>query len=163
MVRIISTLLLLSPLTAFAADKPSVADLAWMTGSWDGTGETVLEENWGLPRAGTIVSLVRQTGPNGTGMVEIVSIEEANDTLELYLQQWNIPFDPRSPNAQKMTLREMGDRSVTFDAVTEGGLKTLKYIRLMNDGSDPADDEFHVDVILANDQQFVIKLAPQER
>jgi hypothetical protein len=163
MLRTLSTLLLLTPMVVFAADKPSVSDLAWMTGSWDGSGDTVLEENWGLPRAGTIVSLVRQTSADGTMMVEVVSIEEANDTLDLYLQQWDVPFTPRSDQAQKMTLREMTDNSVTFDAVTEGGLKVLKYIRLDNDKADPADDEFHVDVTIATGQNFVIKLTPQPR
>ena len=163
MLRTLGTLLLLTPMVVFAADKPTVSDLAWMTGSWDGSGDTVLEENWGLPRAGTIVSLVRQTGADGTMMVEIVSIEEANDTLDLYLQQWNVPFSPRSDQAQKMTLREMTDSSVTFDAVTEGGLKVLKYIRLDNDKADPSDDEFHVDVTIASGQNFVIKLTPQPR
>ena len=142
---------------AHADQHPTVQDLAWMTGSWDGPiGENVLEENWGLPRAGTIVSLVRSTGPSGTEMVEIVSIEEANGTLELYLQQWNVPFVPRTPNAQKMTLKAQTDNSVTFEAVGEGGLATLKYSR-------PTDDTFHVDVTTPTGQAFTIKLAPQSR
>lgn len=163
MMRILCALLLFTPLAAFAADKPTVADLAWMTGSWDGTGDSVLEENWGLPRAGTIVSLVRSTGADGTSMVEIVHIEEANDTLELYIQQWDVPFSPRSAEAQKMTMREMTDNSVAFDAITEGGIKSLKYIRLDHDNADPTDDEFHIDVTIADGQNFVIKLTPQKR
>ncbi len=116
----------------------------------------MLEENWGLPRAGTIVSLVRQTTPEGTAMVEIVSIEEANGTLELYIQQWDVPFTPRTAGAQKMTLRDMTENSVTFEAVTEGSLQVLKYSR-------PAADEFHVDVVVAGGQQFVIPLKKQQR
>jgi len=158
-IRTICLLIALTPGIAFAADAPKVQDLAWMTGSWDGPGPRVLEENWSLPRAGTIDSLVRSTSADGTDMVEIVHIEEANGTLDLYLQQWDVPFTPRSPAAQKMTLREQTENSVTFDAVTEGGLKTLKYIRVSGD----AGDEFHVDVTIASGQNFVIKLTPQQR
>lgn len=153
--QIVAGIALLLAVTAYADNHPTVGQLGWMTGSWDGpTGPNTLEENWTLPRSGTISSLVRSTGPSGTQMVEIVHIEEANGTLDLYIQQWNVPFDPRSP-AQKMTMREMTDNSITFDAVTEGGIKTLKYSR-------PADKEFHVDVTVANDQNFVIKLAARE-
>ncbi len=149
--------------TVSAESAPSVDDLAWMTGSWDGPEPNVLEENWGLPRAGTIVSLVRSTNAEGTDMVEIVSIEEANGTLDLYLQQWDIPFTPRSEAAQKMTMKEMTENSITFEAVSEGGLKVLKYSRHNNNPDDPADDEFHVDVTIATGQQFVIPLKVQQR
>jgi len=147
----------------FAEDAPRVADLAWMTGSWDGAGDNVLEENWSLPRAGTIDSLVKSTGPDGTDMVEIVHIEEAEGTLHLYLQQWNVPFSPRTPQAQKMTLREMTANSVMFDAVGDGGLKALGYERIYNDADNPADDEFHINVVLPNDQSLTLKLTPQQR
>ena len=90
-------------------------------------------------------------------MVEIVHIEEADGTLHLYLQQWNVPFAPRTETASKMTLKEMGNRSVTFAADAEAaGIQTLTYSR-------PADDQFHVDVTIASGQQFVIELKPQER
>ena len=139
-----------------ADGHPTVNDLAWMTGSWDGEGPNVLEENWSLPRAGTMASLVRSTAPDGTKMVEIVYIEEADGTLVLYLQQWDPGFKPRTSEAQKMIMSEMGERSITFVATNEGGLKRLKYSR-------PSEDQFHVDVTIATDQQFVIKLKTQQR
>ena len=56
------TLIFLMPLSALSDDHVKVTDLSWLTGSWDGQmGPAVLEENWSLPRAGTIASLVRQT------------------------------------------------------------------------------------------------------
>ena len=163
MLRSFISISLLLPLLSWADQPPTVEDLAWMTGSWDGSGNNVLEENWGLPRAGTLVSLVRSTSAEGTSMVEIVHIEEANNTLELYLQQWNVPFNPRSEQAQKMTLSAMGDHSVSFEAVSPGGLKTLKYSRHIGNPDNRDDDEFHVDVTLAEGQNFVIKLTPQLR
>ena len=82
--------------------------------------------------------------------------EEANETLDLYIQQWDTGFKSRTPDAQKMTMSEMTENSVTFKAVGEGGLAQLKYSR-------PAIDAFHIDVVTAGDQEFTIKLSPQTR
>ena len=90
------------------------------------------------------------------GMVEMVFIEEAHGTLELHLQQWDSGFVSRTPGAQKMTMSEMTENSITFLAVGEGGLAELKYSR-------PAEDAFHIDVKRATDQAFTIKLKPQAR
>ena len=147
----------LLPASALSEEQVRVTDLGWLTGSWDGQmGPAVLEENWSLPRAGTIASLVRQTGPDGMGMVEMVYIEESNGTLDLYLQQWDTGFKSRTPGAQKMTMSEITENSVTFEAVGEGGLAQLKYSR-------PAMNAFHIDLVTAGDQKFTIKLSPQTR
>ena len=147
----------LLPASALSEEQVRVTDLGWLTGSWDGQmGPAVLEENWSLPRAGTIASLVRQTGPEGMGMVEMVYIEEANGTLDLYIQQWDTGFKSRTPDAQKMTMSEMTENSVTFKAVGEGGLAQLKYSR-------PSIEAFHLDVVTAGGQEFTIKLSPQTR
>ncbi len=157
MLRLIILILILVTPMAYAEHHAKVENLSWLSGSWDGQmGPNVLEENWSLPRSGSIASLVRQTGPDGMGMVEIVFIEEADGTLDLYLQQWDSGFSPRSPAAQKMTMSDMTENSVTFKAVGEGGLAQLKYSR-------PAIDAFHIDVVTAGDQEFTIKLSPQTR
>ena len=154
---IILGILMMTSHTGFSDDSIKVESLGWLTGSWDGQmGPVVLEENWSLPRAGTIASLVRQTGPDGMGMVEMVYIEEANGTLDLYIQQWDTGFESRTPDAQKMTMSEITENSVTFKAVDEGGLAQLKYSR-------PSIDAFHIDVLTAADQEFTIKLSPQTR
>ena len=151
------TLIFLVPLSAISDDHVKITDLSWLTGSWDGQiGPAVLEENWSLPRAGTIASLVRQTGPEGMGMVEMVYIEEAGGTLDLYIQQWDRGFKSRTPGSQKMTMSEITENSVTFEAVGEGGLAQLKYSR-------PAMNAFHIDLVTAGDQKFTIKLSPQTR
>ena len=120
---------------ASAADKegsePSVADLAWMTGTWSGPvgGGNVLEENWTVPKAGSIQSLVRQTGPGGTGMVELIVIEEEEGTLRLRLQQWNPGMKPRTPGPAVMKLAEMGENTVAFEAEADSAFDMLRYTR----------------------------------
>ncbi len=110
----------------------SVADLAWMTGTWAGpAGPGVLEENWTTPKASSIQALVRMTGDGKTSMVELIVIEEEEGTLHLRLQQWNPGFKPRTQGPQVMKLVEMGENTVAFEAVAvaENGIAKLRYSR----------------------------------
>ena len=149
------TFTLITPLSAFSNDHAKVTDLSWLTGRWDGQmGSKVREENWSLPQAGTIASLVRQTDPDGMDTLELVYIEEAEETLILYIQQWDAGFESRTPTAQKMTMNEITENSVTFIAVDDGGLALLKY-------SKPTENTFQIDVVAKTNQDFTIKLSPQ--
>lgn len=138
------TLLALSlSVTAMAAEGAAakVADLAWMTGSWEGSmgPNGTLEENWAAPKAGSMASLVRGTNGGATNMIELIVIEEEEGTLMLRIQQWNPGFKPRTEGPQVMKLVESVKNKVVFEAVTEGGLKRLSYSR-------PAADQFVVSV-----------------
>lgn len=119
-------------MSAGADQHPTVDDLAWMTGSWAGPvgGGLTLEENWILPVDGSIASLVRLTGNGETSMVEMIVIEEENDSLVLRIQQWDPGFVPRTSGPQTLTLRELGDNRVSFEAVDEAGFRSLTYSRL---------------------------------
>ena len=130
----------------------AVADLAWMTGTWSGPvgGGNVLEENWTVPRAGSIQSLVRMTGPNGTSMVELIVIEEEEGTLRLRLQQWDPGLKPRTEAPTVMTLAEMGDSTVTFRAEEGAMFDQLRYTR---DG-----DSFTISITNPNGSQFDLPL-----
>jgi hypothetical protein len=155
MIRIFSFALslLLLPVAVNAAPKASVADLAWMTGSWAGPvgpGRT-LEENWLVPTDGTTAALVRITGNGETSMVELIVIEEVDDSLVLYIKQWDPGFKPRTDGPQKLTLAAIGDKSVAFEAASEGGMSTLAY-------SNPTPGAFHIDITTSEDQSFTIKL-----
>ena len=138
-----------------AAPKATVQDLAWMTGSWAGPmgGGQVLEENWTAPRAGSIAAVVRMLGQDATSMVELISIEEEGDSLVLHIQQWDPGFSPRPGGAQKLVLHAVGENRVAWEAVGEGGMRSLAYAR-------PAPDTFTIDVDTA-DGQFHIELKAQ--
>lgn len=142
-----------APLWAGAAPKATVEDLAWMTGTWagplDDSGQ-VLEENWIVPRAGSMAALVRMVGQDATSMVELIVIEEEGDSLALHIQQWDAGFSPRTPAAQKLMLRAIGENRVSWEAVGEGGMRSLAYAR-------PAPDTFTIDVETA-DGKFHVEL-----
>ena len=82
-----------------------------------------------MPKAGSIQSLVRQTGPNGTGMVELIVIEEEEGTLRLRLQQWDPGLKPRTPGPSVMTLEEMGENTVAFRGEEGAMFAILRYTR----------------------------------
>lgn len=138
------------------AARAGVDDLDWMTGSWSGPmgANTTLEENWARPEGGNISALVRASGNGRNSMVELIVVEEADDTLVLHIQQWNPGFEPRSENAQRMVLESLGDRTVTFRATTAGGLGALTYSR-------PDPDTFTVGVELADGTKIPITLKAQ--
>ncbi len=112
------------------AVKPSVSALGWMTGTWAGpAGSNELEENWTVPKAGSIQALVRMTGGGKTSMVEMIVIEEEDDTLTLRLQQWDPGYKPRTPEPSVMKLVELGENTVAFEAITESEIAKLRYTR----------------------------------
>ena len=139
-----------------ASEQPVVSNLTWMTGSWAGDiGGPTLEENWTEAKAGSIASLVRITSPQGTAMVEIVNIQEMDDTLVLHIQQWDPGFVARA-DAQKMVLESIGHQSVRFTATSPGGLKKLGY-SLTEEG------QFLVQVTTAEDQEMTLPLSAMQR
>ncbi|HJN50181.1 MAG: DUF6265 family protein [Pseudomonadales bacterium] len=157
MSKLLSCAILLALLTVTAsfarAEKAaSVSDLAWMTGSWAGpAGQQTLEENWIQPIGGSIASLVRMTGNGKTSMVELIVIEEENDSLVLRIQQWNPGFAPRTEAPQVMKLDVMAENRVGFRATQAGGMKTLTYSR-------PSADTFNIDIETDAGAKFQINL-----
>lgn len=116
--------------SALAGPAAKVADLTWMSGTWQAAiGPGTLEENWTAPGNGSIGTLVRMSGPNGVSMWEVITIEEKEGSLSMSVQQWNKGFEPRTPVAQKLALEEIDKQRVKFKAVTEGGMTTLQYSR----------------------------------
>lgn len=120
------------------APAPSVAELAWMTGTWAGlAGPGELEENWTVPKAGSIQALVRMTGDGKTSMVEMIVIEEVEgvdgegNSLTLRLQQWGPGFKPLTPEPTVLKLAELGENTVAFKAEPGSGAQfaTLRYSR----------------------------------
>jgi hypothetical protein len=148
----LAAIALVASVSAFAAPEAKIEQLSWMTGNWAGAlGPNQLEENWIGTDGRSLAAMVRMTGDNATSMFEMITIEEVDGSLELNIQQWNPGMDPRTPGAQKMRLMEIDDNSVKFEAVGEGGMKTLGY-------SHPDADTFIIHVEQAAGAKFDINL-----
>ena len=134
------------------AQAPSVADLDWLTGSWAGpVGDQVLEEVWNDPAGGTIAALVRMGSEKATTMLEMIVINEEDDTLMLRIQQFSRRYEPRFPTPQTMRLSELGANTATFTATGTGGLKGIVYVR--------EDDQLTITVTLPDDNLFIAPLS----
>lgn len=132
----------------------SVQDLNWMSGTWTGSlgGAVKLQENWTVPDAGSIQSLVRMTAGDTTTMVELIVVEEIDDSLQLHIQQWDKGYVPREGGAQRMTLESIGDNYVKFQDASGGGIKSLQYSRPGNAST------FVIDIVTAMGQPMKIEL-----
>ncbi len=127
--RLLAVTLAFAATTTYAAPPATVADLAWMTGTWSApAGPNTLEENWVVPGNGSMAALVRMTGATGVSMWEVITVEEKDGSLMMSVQQWNKGFEPRA-DVQRLELSEITENSVNFTAVSEGSMKSLGYSR----------------------------------
>jgi hypothetical protein len=145
--------LLLLALSSSVMAAPTVADLDWMTGAWAGpVGPGVtLEENWIQATDASIASLVRISGNGSTSMIELIVIEEENDSLVLRVKQWDPGFKPRTETPQTMTLVSVEENRVEFKPTAPVGFKSLAYSR-------PTPDTFVIDLVTAEGKAVKIPL-----
>ena len=130
-----------------------IEKLSWMTGTWIGQfGTMELEETWNSPKAGSIQALVRMLSGEQMLMVELIVIEEHEDSLRLRIQQWDPGMEPRESGRQTMQLVELEDERVSFEAEDEGPLKKLTYQRT-------AENDFEITVVNSEDQEHTMKLS----
>ncbi len=123
-----ASILSLAASTAFAGPPATIGQLNWMTGNWAANlGPNQLEENWIKAEGSSIAAMVRMTGNDATSMFEMITIEEVDGSLVLHIQQFDPGFMARTPAPQEMELAEIGDNSVRFVAVSEGGMASLGY------------------------------------
>lgn len=63
-------------------EKASLADLAWLTGCWEGRqGEAVIEEVWSKPGGGSMIGFGRTVKANKTTSFEFMQFRERDGTL----------------------------------------------------------------------------------
>ena len=71
------------------APKPSLADLAWMAGSWSGTqGPVQMEEHWTAPKGNSMIGMHRDVANGKTRLFEFLRIEQQGDQI-VYLSMPN--------------------------------------------------------------------------
>jgi hypothetical protein len=151
--RVISMFSLLLLLSSSVMAAPTIEDLGWMTGAWAGSvgpGVT-LEENWIQATDASIASLVRLSGNGSTSMIELIVIEEENDSLVLRVKQWDAGFKPRTELPQTMTLVSVEENRVEFKPTAPVGFKSLAYSR-------PTPDTFVIDLVTAEGKAVKIPL-----
>jgi len=87
-------------------------------------------------------------------MVELILIEDAEDSIVFRVRQFFPGLVPRSPEAQLMQLAEIGDRRVSFTATGDAIFRRLTYSR-------PATDQFVVDAETPAGDKIHVTLRPR--
>ena len=90
-----------------AQKSPTLADLAWLTGCWEGReGEAIIEEVWSKPSGGTMLGFGRTVKDGKTTTFEFMQIRETNGSLT-YMPQpeggTRVDFPLKDSFAGKMT------------------------------------------------------------
>lgn len=141
---------------AMSVSAGEIEDLDWLTGTWVGEfGPMELEETWNEPKAGSIQALVRMRSGEEMMMVEMVVIEEHENSFRLRFQQWEPGMEPGEYGRQSMRLVEAEDQKVAFEAEDEGPLKKLSYRR-------KSEDELEIAVVNAEDEEHIMVLNPSD-
>src|SRR5262245_24603038 len=92
------------------APKPTLADLAWISGSWTGTtGGVEMEEHWTAPKGNSMIGIHRDVVKTKTAAFEFLRIEMQKDQI-VYLSMPN----GRSP-ATPFPLKEASGTRVVFE------------------------------------------------
>lgn len=113
-----------------AGPEATIEDLDWMTGNYAAAlGPNTLEENWIGAENGSIAAMVRMSGPEGTSMFEMITIEEVDGSLVLHLQQFDPGYQPRTEQPLKMELAMITDHHVHFTKISGEGMPTLGYTK----------------------------------
>ncbi len=156
----VTTAMLYTPLTLLLICNSAHADIngvSWLQGTWTSQqSEGQIEERWSSPLAGTLMATVRMTTSNTLNMVEMIIIEERDNSLELRFQQFSPALEPRS-GVEYLQLVSSGERTVAFAAPDQSkkeGLLGITYTR-----SD--DDILTIDVRLAGGITFSPQLQLQ--
>jgi len=111
-VVLILTILLLATAAGSVSQKtaqknPTLNDLAWLTGCWEGReGEAIIEEVWSKPSGGSMLGFGRTVKAGKTTTFEFMQIQETNGSLT-YMPQpeggTRVDFPLKDSFAGKMT------------------------------------------------------------
>ena len=109
-----------------AQTKPSVTDLLWLSGCWQGQqGTAVVEEMWSKPAGTTMLGVGRTVRNNRTVSFEFMQFREQNGTLA---------FLPQPQGGAQVTfpLKEFTPAKFVFENLTHDYPQRVSYERKNN-------------------------------
>ena len=140
--------------TSMVYAEMGVSSLNWMTGSWIGSmGPSTLEELWAKPQGNSIQASIRIVAGDSVVVHETVIINETQDGIKLFLQQWSPDFQPVAP-ATVMDMTQQTENSISFESSGDTMVQKLTYQR-------SSEDSFDILITTKNQPEFKIELSPQ--
>ena len=110
--------------------KASIADVAWIAGTWTGSaGPVSLEERWTPPAGGAMLAVSRTIKDSRMVAFEYLRIVERNGTL-LYIAQ------PNGRPPTEFTLTTVDAQGATFENPAHDFPKKIRYAKRADGGLD---------------------------
>ena len=132
-----------------SAQSPTLARLSWLKGQWRGEwGSRIAEQTWLEPNAGEIAGLFRLVEGEKTLVLEIFSLVEKPEGVQLYLRHLTPELLPwEKSDATLLKLESLDATKATFVNLVNGEPKRTAFIRLdadtytLRSEIEPADGE----------------------
>lgn len=119
------------PTAAPAAQKPVLADFAWLEGRWQGTwGPRSAEQCWSSPKAGMMLGTFRLVENGKTLVIEMFTLVEKPDGINLYIRHFTPDLVPwEKTDATVLSLTSLDGPRTTFENAVNGQPKHSIFIR----------------------------------
>ncbi|MGE3467769.1 MAG: DUF6265 family protein [Pyrinomonadaceae bacterium] len=122
--------------------KATLGDMAWLTGTWTGTGlGGFSEEIWSKPSGGSMIGMYRLIKDDGLVFFETLMIAERDGSIVLRLKHFNSDFtgwEAKDKTVDFKFVNKAGNRmnfsGLTFERVGDDRINIFLALR-MKDGS----------------------------
>lgn len=114
-----------------AAQAAKVSDLDWLAGRWVGKwGPRSAEQVWTSPEAGLMLGAFRVFEDHHTLLVELFTLEQKNDGVELHFRHLTPDLVPWERTATELTLQSYDSKKWVFLNSTNGQPRRSIIIRV---------------------------------
>jgi len=125
------------PATASTSDTPpapkaTLADFAWLEGSWRGDwGPRIAEQAWSAPKAGVMTGIFRLVENDKTLVIELFTLVENPNGIDLYIRHFTPELVPwEKSTATLLKLSTLDAKKIDFENPVDGLPKHAILLRL---------------------------------
>jgi len=111
--------------------RDPLADFVWLQGRWQGNwGTRMAEQVWMGPGAGEMAGIFRVTGNDRTLVLELYSLVETSDGVELRLRHFTPSLIPWESSVTVLKLAGISASETTFENGSTGQPSRTTFIRI---------------------------------
>jgi hypothetical protein len=102
--------------------KPTLADLSWLAGRWQGTwGPRLAQQTWTAPKAGVMLGTFQLAEGDKTLVLELFTVVEDTNGIKLYLRHFTPSLTPwEKPGPTALNLEAADAQSIVFVNAVDG-------------------------------------------
>lgn len=115
--------------------KPTLADLAWLTGRWQGAwGPRVAQQVWTAPKAGVMLGTFQLAEGDKTLVLELFTLVESPEGVKIHLRHFTptlIAWEKPGPTV--LNLASIDSKTAVFENLLDGQPKRAIFTRIDTD------------------------------